>query len=270
MINPTTHATGDRGWSVRRIGPTTGPASPTIVWLHGLGELATTFAPITAAAALAHCAHLLIDLPGHGGARALEDAGAAAWASPPSIDATAALLATWLAPAAPVVVIGHSLGGVIATALAARAPEVVAQVIDVDGNVALPDCTYSSQIAGYALADYVAHGHAEVSARLAAHADPIIAGYGQRLATAAPAQLWRYSVDLVAWSRDEDSARRRAALTVPLTYVAGHPGGASPRSRALLAEAAVPTIEVSPAGHWPFLDQPATFAVRVAGLVAGD
>ena len=264
MIAPPLPAQVDRGWSVRRAGG----AGATVVWVHGLGELADTFGAVIATAPLADLAHVLIDLPGHGGARALEAASAAAWASPPSIAATAALLAEWLAPLAPVVVIGHSLGGVIATVLAEQAPGLVRRVIDVDGNVALPDCTYSSQMAAYPLAEFVAHGHAEVCGRVAAHADPIVAGYGQRMATAAPAQLWRYAADLVAWSQPEDSARRRAALAVPLTYVAGHPGGASPRSRALLAEAGVARVDVGPAGHWPFLDQPAQFAAAVAAAIA--
>jgi pimeloyl-ACP methyl ester carboxylesterase len=130
-----------------------------------------------------------------------------------------------LAAVGPAVVIGHSLGGVIALALAELAPADLRAVIDVDGNVALGDCTYSSQIAAYPEADFVAHGHAAVCDRLQAHADPIVRGYGARMRTASPAQLWRYSHDLVDASTPETSARRRAAVGVRYVYVAGEPRG---------------------------------------------
>jgi pimeloyl-ACP methyl ester carboxylesterase len=52
------------GWAVATVD---GPAA-TLLWLHGLGEHAATFAP--AIAALPEHRHLLLDLPGHGGARA--------------------------------------------------------------------------------------------------------------------------------------------------------------------------------------------------------
>ncbi len=249
------------GWSVTTVD---GPGV-TLIWLHGLGEHAATFAP--AIARLPQHRHLLLDLPGHGGARALEAAARAPWSRPPSIAETAAHVADLLAARGPAVVIGHSLGGVIALALAEAAPANLRAVIDVDGNVALGDCTYSSQIAAYAEADFVAHGHAAVCDRLAAHADPIVRGYGARMRTASPAQLWRFSCDLVEASTPETSARRRAAVGARYVYVAGHPDGASPRSRALLAEAGVDVREIAPAGHWPFVEHPARFAALIVELV---
>lgn len=249
------------GWSVTTVD---GPGV-TLIWLHGLGEHAATFAP--AIAHLPQHRHLLLDLPGHGGARALEAAARAPWSRPPSIAETAAHLTDLLIARGPAVVIGHSLGGVIALALAERTPANLRAVIDVDGNVALADCTYSSQIAAYAEEDFVADGHAAVCDRLAAHADPIVRGYGARMRTASPTQLWRYSHDLVDASTPETSARRRAAVAAPLSYVAGHPGGASLRSRELLAAAGVNVHEIAPAGHWPFVEHPARFAEVVAALV---
>lgn len=242
-------------------------AAPTLVWLHGLGERVETFAGIAAEPALRAHRQVFVELPGHGAARALEERGAAAWSAPPSIDETAELLATWLAPHEPVVVLGHSLGGVIALALAERAPKLVRAVIDLDGNVSLADCTYSSQIAAYAREAFVDHGHAEVCARITASSDATIAGYGARMATASPAQLWQYSRDLVAASGPGTSARRRAAVTVPYLYLAGEPGGASPRSRALLDEAGVTTVAIAPAGHWPFVDQPAATAAAITAAL---
>jgi pimeloyl-ACP methyl ester carboxylesterase len=262
MTTPATWTTAiTAGWSITTVD---GPG-PTLLWLHGLGEHAATFAP--AIAHLPQHRHLLLDLPGHGGARAVLARGAAPWTQPPSIAETAGHLAELLSAIGPAVVIGHSLGGVIALALAERDPSNLRAVIDVDGNVSLGDCTYSSQIAAYPAEAFATDGHAAVCDRLEAHADPIVRGYGARMRTASAAQLWRYSVDLVEAATAEDLARRRAAVRTRLVYVAGHPGGACARSRELLAAAGVDVREVGPAGHWPFVEHPARFAEVVGAIV---
>jgi pimeloyl-ACP methyl ester carboxylesterase len=234
-----------------------GDAGPTLLWIHGLGERAATFAP--AIERLPQYRHVLIALPGHGVAPA---------ATPRSIVDTADALCEWWRGDAPIVV-GHSLGGVIAVTMAERAPHAVRAVIDVDGNVSLGDCTYSGQMAAMDRDTYITAGHGAVCDRIVAAAgDAIVRGYGERVRATDPAQLHRYACDLVAWSSTEDSARRRAACGVPLTYLAGDPGGACRRSRELLAAAAVTTVPIAPAGHWPFLDQPDAFAAAVASATA--
>jgi pimeloyl-ACP methyl ester carboxylesterase len=74
MTTPATWTTAiTAGWSITTVD---GPG-PTLLWLHGLGEHAATFAP--AIAHLPQHRHLLLDLPGHGGARAVLARGAAPW-----------------------------------------------------------------------------------------------------------------------------------------------------------------------------------------------
>jgi pimeloyl-ACP methyl ester carboxylesterase len=122
MTTPATWTTAiTAGWSITTVD---GPG-PTLLWLHGLGEHAATFAP--AIAHLPQHRHLLLDLPGHGGARAVLARGAAPWTQPPSIAETAGHLAELLSAIGPAVVIGHSLGGVIALALAERDPPTCAR-----------------------------------------------------------------------------------------------------------------------------------------------
>lgn len=242
----------EQGMAVRTRGH-----GPTLVWLHGLGESGRCFDAITADPALAGFRHVVPDLPGY---------GRSPWpARPPSIVETVDALAAWLtARADDAVVIGHSLGGVLATLCLARHPTVARAVIDVDGNVCLDDCTYSRRLAGFAEAD-AARAAEQVWTWVAgaAGADVAMRGYAASLAFADPAVLWRHAVDLVALSSEDTLARRRAALPVPLLYIAGAPGGASARSRTLLAEAGVTVETVGPSGHWPFIDQPAGFAAAV-------
>ena len=241
------------GMAVRRL-PGDGPP---LVWIHGLGESSRCFDAIVAHPVLAARDHTLLDLPGY---------GRSPWSAPASIDATVDALIAYLG--VPPILIGHSLGGVVATLVAERAPAAVRAVIDVEGNSSLGDCTFSGQVAAYSEDDFVDHGHDALWAALARdHADPALRGYAASIAFCDPRQMWRHAVDLVALSRAETLAARRAALAVPFTFLAGFPRGICPHSRALLTAAAIPIVDVAPAAHWPFLDQPDAFAAAVARAV---
>ena len=92
-------------------------------------------------------------------------------------------------------------------------------------------------------------------------------GYHASMCFADPRTFHRHARELVELSEPETMAVRLAHLPVPVTYVAGAPDGACARSRDLLDGAGVATIEIAPAGHWPFIDQPGVFAGAVATLL---
>jgi len=87
-----------------------GSGEPVLVLLHGLGatgDVWNRWAPLLAAAWPGRW--LAPDLPGHGGSPPLSDY---------SFDGLAEAVAAMAGPDAPVVVLGHSLGGVVGLALA--------------------------------------------------------------------------------------------------------------------------------------------------------
>jgi pimeloyl-ACP methyl ester carboxylesterase len=91
----------------------------TIALLHGLGGAASNWALV--APALAERSRVLVpELPGHGGSSALP---APVETLDPYADRIAALLSE------PAVLVGHSLGAVVALRLAARRPELVRGVV---------------------------------------------------------------------------------------------------------------------------------------------
>ncbi|MDB4961301.1 MAG: alpha/beta hydrolase [Myxococcales bacterium] len=241
--------------AVRRFG-----GGPELVWIHGLGEQSASFERI--ARQLAEVTHVLPDLPGYGRSPA---PGPSTAAGIDSIDATADQLAAWLADATranapPPILIGHSLGGVLATLVAERMP--VRGVINIDGNLTRGDCTFSAEAAAYSLEDFIASGFAAMRARVGerAAAEPPLRGYHAALTLADPAAFHRHAIDLVRLSSTETLAGRLAALGVPTLFVAGVPRGICEASRALLDAHRVPWIGIEPAGHWPFIDQPDAFA----------
>ncbi|MBZ0234729.1 MAG: alpha/beta hydrolase [Deltaproteobacteria bacterium] len=248
----------ENGMSVR----SRGSGSRVLVWVHGLGESGRCFDRIASHPHLWPYRHVVVDLPGY---------GRSPWpASSRSIEETADELAAWLeARDDNAVLVGHSLGGVIATVVAERHPDTVRAVIDVEGNASLGDCTYSNRIAAVDEAEFTTGGYDLLWQELWVEAgeDAALRSYAASMAFADPWVMWRHATDLVALSRSETLAARRGKLAVPLLFIAGAPRGICDRSRGLLLDAGVRIADVSPAGHWPYVDRAEPFAEIVARFV---
>ncbi|MBD3222798.1 alpha/beta fold hydrolase [bacterium] len=238
----------------------------TVLWIHGLGESGLCFEPVIDHPRLAGWRHVVPDLPGY---------GRTAWPREPlGLIDLADLLADLVADLRgdPVVAVGHSMGGVLATALIERHPSLVRGLVDVDGNVTRGDCTFSGQAAGQELEAFEARGFDALRDRVyeAGLEDRAQRGYYASLRLAQPASFHRHGVELVQWSEGRTLAQRRAALECPRIYVAGAPGGACEESRRLLDQARMPVAEIAPSGHWPFIDQPARFVTVLESFLGNQ
>src|SRR6185369_6683649 len=124
----------EHGMMVRRFGD-----GPELVWIHGLGEWSLSFDPVARHPALAGFAHVLPDLPGY---------GRSPWPNGGDVDdvddlaRVADRLAAWIGDRAPAL-IGHSMGGVLASLVAERIA--VRAVVDVEGNLSMGDCVFSAK-----------------------------------------------------------------------------------------------------------------------------
>ncbi len=237
----------------------------TILWLHGLGESGLCFERIVQHASLSGWRHLIPDLPGY---------GRSAWPSKPaSLPDQASHIAGWLNARGepPVVVVGHSMGGVLGLLMADRHPSCVRALMDVDGNVTIDDCRYSGAAARWDLENFLASGFDHMREEIYRDGldDAAHRGYYASLRLADPRVFHQHARDLVALSAAGDLARRLAATPMPSRYMAGEPHGASPRSVEALKAAGVPRSTVTPSGHWPFIDQPDAFAHLLGQFLKG-
>lgn len=230
----------EHGMTVRRTG-----AGPCIVWIHGLGESSSSWEPVVAA--LPDRTHVLVDLPGYGRSPWPDDVVA--------LPEVAARFARWLANEQPALLVGHSMGGVLATLVAELAP--VRGVIDVDGNLTRGDCTFSAQASAYRLEDFTSHGFAAIRAEIYANGvtRPELRGYHAAMCFASPAVFHRHAQDLIELSTSDTLGPRLAALPAPKLFIAGVPDGICAASRARLDELRIPWLGIEPAGHWVYLDQ---------------
>jgi pimeloyl-ACP methyl ester carboxylesterase len=239
----------EQGMVVRRVGSGT-----RVVWIHGLGESSVSFE--SSVSRLPGYTHVLVDLPGCGRSPWPDTAA--------SIEETADAIAAWLSTEPPAVLIGHSLGGVLATLVAERTP--VRGLIDIDGNLTRGDCTFSAAAAAYSLDEFVAHGFDEMRAKIytdgASRAD--LRGYHAALMFASPHVFHRHAHELVELSTTSSLAARLAAVGDKALFLTGATDGVCPDSRALLEAHAVRWIGIEGAGHWVYVDRPDAFTAQVA------
>ncbi len=236
----------------------------TIFYIHGLGESALCFERLMADPRLARWNHVAVDLLGY---------GKSSWAPEPlTLDEHVEHLGRYLDAfhEDPPVILGHSMAGVLGLYFCERFGDRVRAFINVEGNITLPDCGYSSRVVKYSRREWLERGLGEVL-------DDIYNEAGERLevrrAYAAsihmcdPRAFHANSGELVEISRGARLAARMAALEVPAIYVHGAPRGTCDGSLELLARAGVRTIRIDEAGHWPFLDQPDAFQDAILGFL---
>jgi pimeloyl-ACP methyl ester carboxylesterase len=242
-----------------------------LVFLHGLTFDHRMWGPVLDALPSSHRA-IAFDLPGHGGSAALRRHSLAV-----VVEAIheAVLDAGLDAP----IVVGHSIGGPLATTYAARHP--AAAVVSVSAPVRLEPSaqllrSLRRQLAGdgfgQAWAIYQDSWHME----LLADADRALLRSGDRrgddalrqLVLGYQSDLLERTLDEVVRERDEALSRLRAAGAPYLTL---HPGPVDRSDRAWLHER-LPQAEILvwPVGHhFPHLAHPVRFAALLTGLAAG-
>jgi pimeloyl-ACP methyl ester carboxylesterase len=202
---------------------------------------------------------LAFDLPGHGASLprprglTIEEA-AEVWSD----------LIGSLSPSRPVVLVAHSMAGIIATRVAERLPSPPALVISIEGNLTLSDAYFSGRAAGF---DDPGRFYAWFRAKIEqmAKTDESLRRYATSVALADPATLWslgRSVLDCRAPGADYLN------LTCPSIYY-WDPASTTGDSRAFLERHRLRDRRMAGFGHWPMTQAPARFYAAVAEDVLG-
>jgi len=232
-----------------------------IVYLHGLAGHGLVFEGVALHPRLAAHRHVVPDLPGHG--RSIPAP------RPAPLTAFADHFARWLGGrfGERVALVGHGLGGTIATFVAERHPHLVRAVVDVDGPKTAGDCASFRPAAELNLTDL---GSAGISAlrdavRRASRGEPATEDPGRVPCDARLLHAW--ARELATLAEEGSLAWRLSRLSVPALFVTGSRGGASARSLERLAEARVVVAEMPDAGPSPFVDRPGEFAAILSDFL---
>lgn len=242
----------------RRVQPAAERVTPPLVFLHGLGSDRTVFDSVAADPALAGPERLLVDLAGHGGSDRPDAWG---YAIEAQADLVAGILATLDLPA--VTLVGHSMGGSVAIALASRHPDRVVRLIAAEPALDPGTGTLSGHIARQSEAAFVARGFDRLryqTHRQAERGDPVARHVRETLARVSPVALHRSAVSLRA-DRSPTFRAQLERLAIPRLLIRG---GLTPPPDPPLADPAIERIVIPDAGHTMMLEQPAAFAAAIA------
>lgn len=246
----------EHGTLVRRAGSNN--SSGLLLYIHGLGESGLCFERIIGHEHLADWRHVVPDLAGYGRSQP--------GCNPLSLGGHAERLMSW-ATADPLVLVGHSMGGVIAQIMCERYPDRIAGFINVEGNVSIHDCVYSNQAAPFSEQEFLDTGFQKICGRVAVQKEPALQIYCNSLIMCRPETFYANSCELVEVSQKEQLAQRMAALSIPTVYLLGEPGGTGAYSQGLLKEAGISVKAIHPAGHWVFIDRPGQFVAAVKAFL---
>jgi pimeloyl-ACP methyl ester carboxylesterase len=244
-----------------RVGYVDVPGSlPAVVYVGGLGSASTAVFAETVAHPLLRLGRrsVLVDLLGSGWSSGSPDFGA-------TIEEHADVVAFVLSSLGlrDVVLVGHSLGGSVAIALASRRPELVGRLVVAEPNLDPGVGQVSAHIAKQDESFFVEHGF---SALLAALEREEAWAYHATMSRWDPLVLHRTSVSLLA-ERRPTFREQLCRLDLPRTYVLGALSTAEDPSG--LAEAGVEIVVIENAGHTMMDDNLDAFASALAAAVSG-
>lgn len=226
------------------------------VWFHpAFGDSRLTYRHAFESA-LSKCARIFVyDPPGHG-------------ASPPrskglTVASGARLWCELIARfsgSRPVVLVGHSMAGLIASRAAAMLQRSPALVIGVEANLTQADAYFTGLAARF---DEPAAFYASFRRQILrmARGDDIVQRFACSLEFADPMTLWTLGRSVAA-QKDPGAAFRR--LRCPKIHY-WDATGCSPGTRAYVERYHLPQRRLDCLGHWPMVKAPAAFYAAVMG-----
>lgn len=230
-----------------------------ILYIHGLGESGLCFNELIKNKRLNPWSHFIVDLPGY---------GKSPWKKQSlTLEGHADHLANWLKQGKinNLVVLGHSMSGVIGLILCEKYPHLIDAFINVEGNISIEDCGFSKKIAVYSLDDLIDHGLENIKNNVYHDGikDKSLRLYYPSLSFCDPHVLHLNATELVEISQTDELAKRQGDLKIPHIYILGKPGGAGKYSQKLLTASGIKWTAIENSGHWPFIDQPERFILEM-------
>jgi pimeloyl-ACP methyl ester carboxylesterase len=235
-------------------------SGPTILYIHGLGCSKTDFVDMTTLSELQSFRLVSADNPGCGGSSYDEE-------HPLNIDGVLEVIETFVTHLGlhRFLLVGGSMGGLVALLYAERNPDKVAGFVNVEGNLAPEDCMFSRMVIPHSYSHFESTIFPQIKKTLSAKEGPGFARHLQVLAQAHPRAYYDYSFQTVEYSDRGNLLQRFLSLPVPKCFLYGS------EDRHLsylqrLRESQCTVVEIPNANHFLFYDQPNHFAAALASF----
>lgn len=239
------------GYRLRQDGP------QSFVFIHGLGASKNSFDRCFGMDAFRDYSLAAIDLPGCGESSRPEDFSYA-------MKDQAELVLEWIRglALARIILVGHSIGGVISLYLAEALGKQVQGFFNLEGNLGRQDCTFSAKVASVSWADFASQGFEEfkntLKESIQENPSPGLKNYYQNILRAYPRALYLSSVSLVKESCEGHLGQRFLALPVQKCYVFGEKS-INLMTKSFLDQHNISYFVVPESGHFMMDDQPSLF-----------
>jgi pimeloyl-ACP methyl ester carboxylesterase len=236
----------------------------TIVFLHGLGCSKADYEDAAAASELAGFTVLSFDFPGSGNSsyrRELE-LGIA-----DLVEITRKVFAALEVP--PCLLVGHSMGGVVALLYARKYQGELRGICNVEGNLGPEDCFISRRVAAHPRTGFSQQAFAGLVDEFDRSSDRGMIRYAESLRTGVCREAYYdYSSSLVRCCEEGDLLDHYRRLDIPKYFLYGS-RSAPPRSLSALQDRGGEVIEIPGSGHFPAYENPLRFYQLIATLVHG-
>jgi pimeloyl-ACP methyl ester carboxylesterase len=165
-----------------------------------------------------------------------------------------------------VIIIGHSMGGLVALLYAEKYGEHVKGFINVEGNLASEDCFFSREVVLHSFDYFSKTSLKELKHRLANSPNRGFQKYAENLERASEKAYFDSSPSLVAYSEHGNLIQRFLALRAPKLFVYGSENRALSYLPALKASGCE-MAEIPASNHFPFHDNPRAFYHAIAAFL---
>ena len=165
-----------------------------------------------------------------------------------------------------VVLIGHSMGGLVGLLYAEKYNEHVKGFIDVEGNLALEDCFFSGKIAGYGSTGFTKEVLERFQRKLAQSDSKALREHAQALGDASEKALFDYSFSMVDYSENGNLISRFSGLQIPKLFIYSvESSGLSYIPK--LKDSVCEVVKIPDSSHFMFYDNPKAYYHEVSNFL---
>jgi pimeloyl-ACP methyl ester carboxylesterase len=235
-------------------------SGPTILYIHGLGCSKADFMEMSSVPELQSFRLVCADNPGCGDSSYDEN-------HPLNIDGVVELIENFVAHLRldRFLLVGGSMGGLVALLYAERNPNKVVGFVNVEGNLAPEDCIFSRNVISHSYSDFEKVAFPQIKRTLSAQTGRGFAQHLRVLERANPRAYYDYAFQIVEYSHHGNLLERFLNLHVPRCFLYGSENRhLSYLERILESECSV--VEIPNAGHFLFYDEPNYYSAALASF----
>ena len=233
-----------------------------VLSLHGLGSSKNDFARALRVNALARYSLAAFDFPGCGNSPYPEDS---AFNVDDLVEITHLLVCNL--SLINVILVGHSMGGLVSLLYAERYSKFVKALVNVEGNLAPRDCFFSRVVTGYGPDGFTEEAFHKFRQQLAQSDKPGVREYAGTLSKSANRKAYAdYSRSLVQYCDNVDLLDKFITLAIPKLFIYGSENRQLPYLSEI-EKGGCPLKEVPGSGHFPAYDNPQSYYAIIADFI---